>query len=161
LLDRLERINSQQFSDSVFRHVLGTNDPVRANTRGARWNPAGVSALYTSLDRETALAEGEFLLAAQGPYRPKVNRRLVELRVSLLNAVELDQDLLNQIGVSREVLQSSDFTLCQELGGGIHWLGHDGLIVPSARGPGRNLVIFTGHQDPDEELAILRDEVIR
>jgi RES domain-containing protein len=141
ILDRLERIASRRFSGGVFRHVLGTSDPVRANMRGARWNPAGVAALYTSLERETALAEGEFLIAVQ-PFRPKIERKIVEIRVTLRSVIEMDQDILDRLDVASEVIQALEYTKCQEIGGAIYWLGHDGLIVPSARSPGtesRNL----------------------
>ena len=42
-------------------------DFVRENTLGARWIPSGVAAIYSSLERETAGAEGAHLMAVNNP----------------------------------------------------------------------------------------------
>jgi RES domain. len=44
----------------------------------ARWNPAGVAAIYASLTREGALAEAEHQIAIQ-PIRPRARRSLYPL----------------------------------------------------------------------------------
>jgi RES domain-containing protein len=93
----LEAIEPRQFSGVVFRHVLGDVAPLRANTRGARWNPPDVSALYTSLERETAIAEGDFLLSLQ-PVRPSVTRWIVQIQVTLQRVIEIDEGTLHKLG---------------------------------------------------------------
>ncbi|MBV8200296.1 MAG: RES family NAD+ phosphorylase, partial [Acidobacteria bacterium] len=82
-------------------------------------------------------------------------------RVSLRNVVELNRQALDKLGASDELLNGFDYTFCQEVGGAINWLSHDGFIVSSARGPGRNLVILTGHQDPDDELVIIEQMILK
>jgi RES domain-containing protein len=59
LLDRLQALTPAPWSGQVFRHMFGSYPPDAENTRGARWNPPGVAAIYTSLTREGALAEAE------------------------------------------------------------------------------------------------------
>lgn len=59
LLKALEAIQNQAWERFVWRHMFGDDPPTRINDKGARWNPAGVPAIYCSLDRATALAEGD------------------------------------------------------------------------------------------------------
>lgn len=96
-----------------------------------------------SCERETALAEAEHQISLQ-PVRPSVQRTLYTIRVSLESVVDLrDPSLLRRFGVAEELVESPDLTACQELGGAVQWLGHDGLLVPSARRAGGvNLVIY-------------------
>jgi RES domain-containing protein len=147
LLDSLEDIEPRRFSGVVFRHVLGDTAPLRANTRGARWNPPDVSALYTSLERKTAIAEGDFLISLQ-PIRPSVTRWIAQIQITLQRVIEIDEVTLQKLGISREALEALDHAPCREIGGAVNWLGFEGLIVPSARSNGQNLVIYIGHQDP-------------
>ena len=51
LLDRLQAITPTPWSGQAFRHMFGDYPPDAENTRGARWNPQGVAAIYTSLTR--------------------------------------------------------------------------------------------------------------
>lgn len=59
LLDALERFDTEPWQGRIYRHMLGSAPPELANERGARWNPPGTSALYTSLTETTAKAEGD------------------------------------------------------------------------------------------------------
>lgn len=65
LLDALERLKTESWRGRVFRHMLDSASLELANVRGARWNPPGTSALYTSLAEATAKAEGDHLIAMQ------------------------------------------------------------------------------------------------
>lgn len=133
-------------------------NPTRPNTRGARWNPPDVAAIYTSLDRETAIAEGDHAMAIQ-PIRPRVSRQLYKVRVTLDSVVDLsDRKALVPLGVSEEELTSSDHSSCQAIGGAAYWLGRDGLLVPSARAPGTNLVVFADRMNVDAAIEILSRE---
>jgi RES domain-containing protein len=82
LLDAIEHLGSEALEDvTVWRHMFNDNPPELSNTRGARWNPAGIAAIYTSEARETAIAEGQHAIDMQ-PLRPKARRFVYELRVS-------------------------------------------------------------------------------
>lgn len=127
---------------------------------GARWNEPPLAAIYTSRERETALAEAEYYIAAQ-PLRPKAKRVLYTIRVSLKNVLDLTgPGLLDRLGITTDILQGDDQSPCRLIGGAVHWLGHDGLLVPSARrAGGTNLVIY--QQDPSSsDFEVLEDEVI-
>lgn len=155
LLDMLEAQPSVSWAGLVYRHVFGENFPVAENVTGARWNPPGTAAIYATFERRTALAEGNHAIAVQ-PLRPKIARWIYSLQVEVRSAIDLsDRDLLAQAGVTDVELASDDHTACQLVGGAAAWLGRDGLIVPSARDPGNNLVMFTANLDPNAELVVV------
>jgi len=140
--------------------MLGDAPPVKPNMRGARWNPPDVAALYASLDRETAIAEGDHLLSMQ-PLRPTAARRLYAMRAELGDVLDLrDEQLLLRLGVDADDLSGTDFSACQMVGGAAAWLGIEAIIVPSARADGGNLVIFVRAQDADSALEIRIDEAL-
>ena len=115
---------------------------LRPNVRGARWNLPGVAALYASLSRATALAEADHQIALQ-PVRPRIARHLHELDVRLSRVADLtDPAVLERFGVTIEHLAELDFTPSQEVGAALAAAGYDGMLVPSARADGVNLVIL-------------------
>lgn len=159
ILDKLQEIEAVPWIGLVYRHMINDYPPERANTRGARWNPPGVAAIYASLTREVALAEAEYRLALE-PFRPKVSRKLFySIRVRLRSVVNLESIAdIAALGVRDEDLLSLDYTNCQQVGGAVAWLGNDGLVVPSARATGTNLVIFQTHLDEDSEFQVISED---
>lgn len=145
---------------TVYRHMFGAHPPARSNITGARWNAPGLDAIYTSCERETALAEAEYYIALQ-PLRPKARRVLYTIRVSVSSVIDLTAPgLLAGLGISADVLSGPDHEPCRVIGSAVTWLGHDGLLVPSARrAGGTNLVIY--QQDPPADVFhVLSEEVI-
>jgi RES domain-containing protein len=160
LLKLLEAFQSRTWEGSVFRHMFGDNPPTRANDKGARWNPPGVPAIYCSLDRATALAEGEYLVGLQ-PFRPSVKRTIYTLRVHLEKALDLsNRSRPLELGIGVAELSDVDHATCRTVGGAVEWLEHDGLLVPSARNSGVNLVVFTRKSGPGLDLEIVDSEVV-
>lgn len=155
LLDALEGFDNESWEGIAFRHVLGQTAPDRANTRGARWNPPEVSALYVSLDHETAKAEGDRILEVQS-VRPRAKRFIYEFGLRLDRVLNLSGKVgLAAVGISEDELHGDSFEACQRVGGAIAWGGHDGLLVPSVRHEGgKNLVIYTANQAAEAELEI-------
>jgi RES domain-containing protein len=146
MLDILQSAAVSAWSGTVYRHMFGLNEPTHANTHGARWNDTGLAAIYTSCERETALAEAEYYISLQ-PLRPRATRTLYTVRVSLKNVIDLTApDLLPQLGITDAARASPDHASCRTIAAAVNWLGHDGLLVPSARRRGTNLVIY--QQDP-------------
>lgn len=142
LLDSLESLGASSYEATVWRHMFNDYPPELANTRGARWNPSGTAAIYTSTVRETALAEAQHAIDVQ-PLRPRPRRRvLYELHVSLAQVIDLTNDRHRSIGLSDDDLSADDFEACQTVGGAVAWLGYDGLLVPSARADGTNVVVL-------------------
>ena len=140
--------------------MLGNHHPHLENTRGARWNPPEVPAIYTSLERETVLAEADHLIALQ-PLRPRAARTVYTMRVSLSSVVDISSpDALARVGLELHSLTDTEWSRCQLVGGATELLGHDGLLIPSARARGTNLVIFPNRRRLTEELEVVDSEVI-
>lgn len=77
----------------------------------------------------------------------------------LQNVLDLGSlDSLAAVGITEADLRSDDLTACQAVVGAVAWLGHDGLLVPSARAEGNNLVIYPISQDPEALMEILGRE---
>ncbi len=145
LLDRIEAREVGGWEGTAWRHMFGDFPPTRVNVRGARWNPPTVGAIYASLSRETALAEADYYIAMQ-PLRPSVERRVYELHVAIERVVDLtDRADLAALGVNEEAVGSNDMAPCRLVGEMVSWLGYGGMLVPSARATGSNLVIYEGN----------------
>lgn len=160
LLDALERLGAAPFHGTVWRHMFNDYPPELANTRGARWNPGGVSAIYTSVKDTVAIAEAQYAMDSQ-PLRPRPRRRVVyELELSLAQVVDLTQGRHLGVGLTDEELASDDMTACQAVGAAAAWLGWDGLVVPSVRADGENVVVLVDMLAPDAILRRLREREI-
>lgn len=161
LLDVLERFDTKPWQGRIYRHMLGSAPPELVNERGARWNPPGTPAIYTSLAGTTAKAEGDHVIAMQ-PVPPRASRTIYELDISIKSLLDLtDAGRLAAIGVAEEDFESIPWEPCQRVGGAVAWLGHDGLLIPSVRDTdGSNLVIFTTNQAPGSEIVVQDSHVI-
>ena len=142
-LDLLQAAPQLEWDAVVFRHMFGDIPPIRRNTGGARWNPRGREAIYTSCERETALAEAEHQISLQ-TFPPKAKRTLYAIKVSLSSVVDLrDPESLETLGITPVELAGLDMSACQRVGEAVAWLKYAGLLVPSARrASGSNLVIY-------------------
>jgi RES domain-containing protein len=140
--------------------MLGGRDPMIPNLRGARWNALDVPALYAAIERETAIAEGDHLIAVQG--LPLSTRRdLYTVAVELENVLDLRDDLiLTSLGLPADARASDDHTACRLVGGAAEWLGHDAVLVPSARRAGTNLAIYVAKLNPRARLEVVSSETL-
>jgi RES domain-containing protein len=160
LLNAIEAIQHQAWEGIVWRHMFADNPPTRVNDKGARWNPAGVLAIYCSLDRATALAEGDYAISLQ-PLRPSAKRTIFKLRISLNRVLDLSTpSILRELGLSEDEFLGTDHMPCRRIGGAVEWLEHDGMLVPSARSAGRNLVVFPRNRTKAADFEVLDTEVI-
>jgi RES domain-containing protein len=160
LLELLGAVPSQAWSGRTFRWTFEGTPPDRANTRGARWNPPDVAALCTSLSRNGVIAESDYLIAAQG-IPPVRARHIYTLELELRSILELtDKALLKELGIDAGALASADHSKCQLVGGAAERLGHDGLIVPSARSAARHLVVFVNRRPFGASLEVVETEII-
>lgn len=158
LLDQLQRLEPGPWKGRVFRYMFGDHQPNRANTRGARWNPPNVAAIYAAADRDTLLAELEYRLSLD-VVRPSSGPRLYTIEVKLREVLDLSsKTLLGELGLTDKELSGIDYAACQALGGAVAWLEHDGLLVPSARGKGVNIVIYTASQSADAKFEVIETE---
>lgn len=156
VLDPLEAVARESWEGDVWRVVFGSRSPLLANTTGARWNPPDTAALYTSLERDTLLAELDHLRSIQTPLTRRSAYRLHRIHVRVDRLLDLrDRSLLASMGIGADDLVGDDHAACQEVGGAAAWLGCDGILVPSARAKGDNLVIFVNQQEPDAALDVI------
>lgn len=160
LLDALEALAATDWQGSVWRHMFNDYTPERVNTGGARWNPPGVGAIYTAQSRELAIAEGQHAIDSQ-PRRTYAKRVLYEIRVSVSKLVDLTSPgTLASVGLTLDDVRSDDHAACQRVGGAVAWLERGGLLVPSARASGSNLVILVGTRNIDDDIVTVQHEVI-
>jgi len=161
LLDAVAVLPTTEFKGEAWRHMFGDNPPELANTGGARWNPAGVDAIYASLERETAIAEGDFRVQLE-PIRPRARRTVYRLNVHLTAVVDLTSpDARRRLGLSDADLADLTLTKTAAVGGAVEWLGYDGILVPSIRADGVNLVVFPNRmEERDGRLDRIDAEVI-
>jgi RES domain-containing protein len=143
IAEALARLATIGAPNEAWKHTFVGQSPVAPNTRGARWNPRDVPAVYLAFTRDTAMAEGRHLVAQQ-PQPIRRGRTLSRVAIAgLQNVLDLrDRKILKNLGVGDAELAAPDFAACQLVGGTAEWLGHGGIIVPSARIEGFNLVIF-------------------
>jgi len=154
ILDTLEERVVKDWKGYAWRVVIGLTEALRPNQRGARWNPPLTEALYCSLSEDLALKEIEALLDRQ-PVAITKRKVPYRLRVRLNRVIELETGAeLEAFGVLQDELLGEDLTNAQRIGAAVAWLGIAGLIVPSARGDGQNLVIFTNCLDPGDIVEI-------
>lgn len=153
LLDALQDAPVGPLEVAAWRHMFGEHPPDQENVRGARWNPPGVAALYLSRERRGAIAEADHALAIQ-PLRSRVQRRVYAIELTLSKVIDLsDPAVLARTGLTDTDLADDDHAACQEVGAAVDWLEYDGLLVPSARSPVMNLVIYPAHRAPDATFA--------
>jgi hypothetical protein len=121
-------------------------DALRGSTANGRWSPSGgeLEVLYTSLERDGALAEIVYRLSLE-PVWPS----LLEHDVHLIE-VETERTLrfadlasLSLLGVEIARYHTFEYKATQAIASAAYFLEFDSLIVPSARFPCGNLVIFT------------------
>lgn len=125
-----------------------------ASYNGGRWNPAGVRAIYASLDPVTAVKEiyQEFLkygFAVQA-IRPRV---MAGVKLNVNRLLDLtDVRIRKKLGFTLTELTGEDWhaiqnggeeSWTQAIGRGALLARFEGLLAPSARNrSGRNVVIF-------------------
>ncbi len=153
LTDQLAELSVERFQDTVYRATRLTADPTAFSTNGGRWAPPSsyqsVPVLYTSLARDGALAEMAAWLSELSP-RPTKPVVVHTLRATIEKVVRLDAVALGALDVTAADYALRNYarpgeappSLTQQIGAALSFLGFDGLIVPSARWPIENLIIF-------------------
>lgn len=149
LLDALEAVTHNGVNGVVWRQVLAPSSVTRPNQRGGRWNPPGTEALYCSLEASTAAAEIDNLLAAQ-PVPITRQRYTYSIEVQLSRVA----DLRGEFAYDYDIAEPAE---CARVGDAAAWLGLSGLIVPSVRADGTNMVIYVTNLASSDSIGV-RDE---
>ncbi|SDF19600.1 RES domain-containing protein [Blastococcus aurantiacus] len=160
LLDALEELATNPYEGTAWRHMFNDYPPSKVNISGARWNPAGVGAIYLAVDRDTAEAEGQHAVDIQ-PARMFARRVLYEVNIDVDDVVDLTAvGALRSVGLSSRDIEADDFTNCQKVGAAAAWLGRGGLLVPSARAAGSNLVVLVDSSAAATDVTIVSTQVL-
>lgn len=149
LLDALEASTVENVHGTVWRQILEPTSVLRPNQRGARWNPPGTEALYCSLDPGTAAAEVDHLISVQ-PVPITRQRTTHPIDVAVSRVVDLRPT--SWAAAFEHAYDPSIVEHCQAIGAAASWLGCGGLLVPSQRTAGDNLVIYVANLDIDDSV---------
>jgi hypothetical protein len=165
LVDRLSEQAPDRFEGEVFRATGISIDPVAPSISGGRWSPPpdgdpGLYVLYTSLDREGAIAEMCSFLAELTPI-PKPRRiKVTRLAVTTSRTLRLARADLTALGVDMAQYGERDYIRTQKIGAALAFLGFDGLIAPSARWACDNLTILIENHALTERLEPVGEEQV-
>ena len=140
LVDRLSKLATERFEGEVFRATRIGADPTAPSMSGGRWAPPpegypGVYVLYSSLERDGAIAEIASFLAELTPIPGPRPIKVTRLAVSTARTMRLARADLATLGVERARYGERDYAQTQKIGAALAFLGLDGLIAPSARWP--------------------------
>ena len=162
LLEKLAGLPPKPWTGNVYRCMLAGASADCENIRGARWNPQNISAIYTSLSMEGAIAEIEYRLSLEPPIKRKVIRKAVyTIRVELEKTVDIcTNDLWQQFGITSMMLAGFDHSMCQKIGAQADWLELEGILVPSARHKNGNLVIYPSNTSETYKFEIQDERVL-
>ena len=144
ILDALDAMDSVPFEGTVWRITRAGRDATRGSAANGRWSPGGtVEVLYTSLERDGALAEIGYRLSLEPVWPSRLQHAIHELSARCDRALQFaDVASLATLGVDVSSYESFDYSATQALSAAAHFLEFDGLLVPSARHSSANLVLF-------------------
>lgn len=148
LIARVDALPATPYSGEAFRHQPPGYNPLSgrgARIQGGRWNPPdSFPVLYLGLDRETVT--NEFLRLARRSRRDPEDflpRVLYRYDLDLTNVLDLrEPDALDAVDLTPSLVASDDLRTCQDAGDAARRAGREGILAPSAAGPGVVLALF-------------------
>lgn len=154
LVAAIDGLPPAAFTGTAFRHQPPQYDPLSgrgARIMGGRWNPPdSFSVLYLGLDRTTVV--NEFARAARRQRREVADflpRTLFGYELGLTNLLDLrGHQPLAAVDLTPEDIRSDNLDRCQQVGHAAHHAGREGILAPSAAGPGTVLALFPDPMDP-------------
>ena len=150
LLDALDACKRREFDGAVWRVVREGRDPLMAAASRSRWCDSSFDVLYTSMERDGAIAEVHAYLALQPVFPSKLLWFDFEIKIATSRTlVFADLSTLGQLGVDAATYRERDYSKTQAIADAAYFLGFDGLIAPSARWKCQNLMVFTDQIAPD------------
>lgn len=160
LLERLSALPIEPFFGEVFRATRKNYEPLAFSTRGGRWGLiGGVAVLYTSLERDGALAELSFHWGQLTPL-PSKPAMLHTLRVSAHKTRRVLRSSLPLYNIDPTRFGELNYQRTQEVGEAVAFLGCDGLIAPSARWECENLMLFNDNFAIQSELILVGSQEV-
>lgn len=143
LLDAVDAAPRTPFKGDVWRVARNGRDPLNGSRVPARWNPGTFEALYTSLGPNVALSEIYFHLSRQPVFPSKFQAQLHRITAHVGELLLLNTlDELATFGVDGAAYSGLDYARTQDIADAAYFVGFHGLIAPSARASGLNLILF-------------------
>jgi RES domain len=146
ILDAIEAIDPEPFFGQVWRVTRKGRDPLRGSAANGRWSPSGgeFEVLYTSLARDGALAEIGYRLSLEPVWPSRLEHEVHLIEVATERTLKFASvESLAPLGVAITRYHTFEYQATQAIAAAAYFLEFDSLIVPSARFPCANLVIFT------------------
>lgn len=151
LLDRLDELPRVGVQETAWRVVRSERDPLQCGPSFGRWDLGRFDVLYTALESGGALAETHFHLSRQPVFPSTLRFTLHRIEVTTRSTLKFaDLRALEPLGVDGDKYSGLLPERTQELGDAAAFLGFDGLIAPSARWHGLNLVVFCDRLNPED-----------
>jgi hypothetical protein len=145
-LDALEALPPFDFSATVWRVTRAGRDPLRGSVANGRWNSADeLEVLYTALEHDGALAEIGYRLKLEPIWPSKLSHQVHEVKITVSKIIDLSLfPRLEALGVDVAAYESFGYSETQAIASAANFLELDGILVPNARHPTNNLVLFFG-----------------
>ena len=168
LLDAIEDESPSTYSGEVWRVVTDGFEVLRPSRAGGRWDDGTFDVLYTSSEKNGALAESWFHAARGQPVIPsKISKRLYRLEANLTRALDLSSNgKLDELGIAMAgygrlsyLQRTTEYPTLQQIAETADFYEYQAIIVPNARWPTSNVVVFTEHMKPGD-LSVLEDEAV-
>ena len=144
LLDAVDAFRRKALDVEVWRLVRVGRDPAVGRPSQSRWCNGSFDVLYTSFERDGAIAEIHALLSLQPVFPSKDRWFANRLKVKATQTLRLaDLATLAKLGANPAHYADRNYSRTQEIADVAFFLGFDGLIAPSARWACLNLILFT------------------
>ena len=146
VLDALEAIDPERFAGEAWRVTRKGRDPLRGSAADGRWSPGGgeFEVLYTSLERDGALAEIGYRLSLEPVWPSRIEHELHLIEVETDRTLKFaDLESLAPLGVEIARYHTFEYQATQAIAAAAYFLEFDSLMVPSAHFHSPNLVVFT------------------
>lgn len=144
ILDHLEALGHEAFEGFVWRVARKGRDPLRGSPARGRWSPEGeFEVLYSSFQREGALAEVGHRLSLEPVWPDRIEHSIHKIEAQTTRTLRLGAlESLIPLGVDVSRFGTFDYEACQAIAAAANFLEYDSIVVPSARFPTLNLVVF-------------------
>lgn len=149
LLDAIDAFKREPFAQPVWRVAREGREPTLGAATSSRWCDGAFDVIYTSLERDGALAEIHALLSLQPVFPSKMRAFVHKLAIDAKATLRLAYlPTLAKLGVDVERYRERDYANTQAIADAAYFLGFDGLIAPSARWDCLNAALFTDRIAP-------------
>lgn len=158
LLDRVDRFQRAPLQQNVWRVARTGRDPLLGAASRSRWCNGTFDVLYTSTERDGAVAEIHALFTHQPVFPSKISALVHHIAVTASSVLRIDDfDTLGLLGIDVSRYKERNYQRTQEIADAAYFLGFDGLVAPSARWQCSSVVLFTDRV-PAESMSLLATE---